>query len=192
MLIKRAGYVTYVFLQALKQICDGNWSHKLCFRAAHESNVEERNSEFQRISQSLFCPKTPPPRLPACLKKISMEDESASTCKINGSKRAFEDSDLVVWLGDLNYRIQDNRNRVDDLINQNRYTVKLIMLFFLIWQILVVGFRSVGTESWLENSKYLTQMNINMEVSIYTIYPSLKQFNTFCIKCEVRDVCSIY
>ena len=52
-----------------------------------------------------------------------MEDESASTCKINGSKRAFEDSDLVVWLGDLNYRIQDNRNRVDDLINQNRYKV---------------------------------------------------------------------
>ena len=100
-------------------------SHVRCSIAAHENNVEERNSEFQHISESLFARRLPSPRLSACL-NISVEDVCRSTYKVNvtGSVRtALDYSDFVVWLGDLNYRIQDHRNRVDYLINQNRYKV---------------------------------------------------------------------
>lgn len=103
----------------------------------HESNVEERNSQFQRISQSLFSSRSPSPRLSSCLNASPVEDDTPSS---NGSETPFsfiggltptaaspsntsavEDSDLVVWLGDLNYRIQDHRSLVDALINQNLY-----------------------------------------------------------------------
>lgn len=92
----------------------------------HESNVEERNSQFQRISQSLFSSRSPSPRLSSCL-NVSVEDDSPTTYGISGSETlststtAVDDSDLVVWLGDLNYRIQDHRSLVDALINQNLF-----------------------------------------------------------------------
>lgn len=104
----------------------------------HENNVEERNSQWQRISQSLFSSRSPSPRLSSCLNASPVEDDTPSS---NGSDTPFsfvgaltqvaaspthsnsavEDSDLVVWLGDLNYRIQDHRSLVDALINQNLY-----------------------------------------------------------------------
>ena len=103
-----------------------------CLIPAHESNVGERNSEFQRISESLFVRRSPPPRLSACL---SIEDVCWSACNVGnvtGSVRtALDNSDFVVWLGDLNYRIQDDRNRVDYLINQNRYMVCWLPSLFL-------------------------------------------------------------
>ncbi|KAI5082996.1 hypothetical protein GOP47_0002739 [Adiantum capillus-veneris] len=105
----------------------------------HESNVEERNSQFQRISQTLFSSRSPSPRLSSCLNASPVEDFTPSS---SGSETPFafpggltpatasppsttssavEDSDLVVWLGDLNYRIQDHRSLVYALINQNLY-----------------------------------------------------------------------
>ncbi|PIA52483.1 hypothetical protein AQUCO_01000395v1 [Aquilegia coerulea] len=63
-----------------------------CHLSAHAHNVEERNSQLRRISQSLFSKNQNPSAGPA---------------------------DITVWLGDLNYRIQGETIPVRNLIKKD-------------------------------------------------------------------------
>eukprot|EP00249_Psilotum_nudum_P005403 c18839_g2_i2 orf=361-1101(+) len=84
----------------------------------HKSNVEERNCQYQRISQSLF--SKPTTRLYTCMTtSAGVPDEVG--CGGTAVKSLLEQSDVVVWLGDLNYRVEGNRSSVDYLITQNLY-----------------------------------------------------------------------
>ncbi|ERN17610.1 type IV inositol polyphosphate 5-phosphatase 11 isoform X2 [Amborella trichopoda] len=63
-----------------------------CHLSAHEHNVEERNSQYRRISKSIFSDENPYSRTPQ----------------------------IIVWLGDLNYRIQGiDTLSVRSLIQEN-------------------------------------------------------------------------
>ncbi|MCL7035530.1 hypothetical protein MKW94_012615 [Papaver nudicaule] len=68
-----------------------------CHLSAHEGNVEERNSELQRISKSLF----------------------------SKNKNLYaRPSQVTVWLGDLNYRIQGlDTFPVRNIIQRNLHTL---------------------------------------------------------------------
>jgi hypothetical protein len=112
---------------------------------AHKSNVEERNSEFQRISELLFVRR---PKLAAAAVCVNASVEGARSSNV--TRTALNGSDLVVWLGDLNYRIQDERTRVDFLINQKRYMVRWATVFWLLsdW---LIGLSDWGLSAHLTN-----------------------------------------
>lgn len=94
-----------------------------CHLSAHENNVLERNVQYQRICQTIFNkPKTSSFRqspnqlmdLSGCKMADDDEDQSASL-----HSASIRQSDVVVWLGDLNYRIEGSRKSVSLLIRQN-------------------------------------------------------------------------
>lgn len=94
-----------------------------CHLSAHENNVLERNVQYQRICQTIFNkPKTSSFRqspnqlmdLSGC--RMADDDQHQSVSLHSASLRQ---SDVVVWLGDLNYRIEGSRKSVSLLIRQN-------------------------------------------------------------------------
>lgn len=73
--------------------------------AAHARNVGKRNSEFKSISESFF--------------SKALKDPYASPPKI------------IVWLGDLNYRIQGIENHsVRNMINKDLHGVNILNFIF--------------------------------------------------------------
>lgn len=94
-----------------------------CHLSAHENNVLERNVQYQRICQTIFNkPKTSSFRqspnqlmdLSGCRMADDDQDQSISL-----HSASIRQSDVVVWLGDLNYRIEGSRKSVSLLIRQN-------------------------------------------------------------------------
>ncbi|KAH9326033.1 hypothetical protein KI387_006211 [Taxus chinensis] len=78
-----------------------------CHLSPHESNVGERNVQYQRICHAIFS-------------KARRSPNGTSNINLSPAcKTAVGQSDVVVWLGDLNYRIEGNRKSVSFLINQN-------------------------------------------------------------------------
>lgn len=81
--------------------------------AAHSNNIEARNNDFKRISCELFEDK-------------ASSSKSASDSGANESAPdKTEDYDAVVWMGDLNYRVEANRKAVDTLIEDGMLEVLL-------------------------------------------------------------------
>jgi len=74
--------------------------------AAHQGKWDERNAQFNRIANDLHRTFTGKPVQPD---KIPLIDEF----------------DLVVWMGDLNYRINSTREVVDTCLEKNMHQVLL-------------------------------------------------------------------
>lgn len=95
-----------------------------CHLSAHENNVLERNVQYQRICQTIFNkPKTSSFRqspnqlmdLSGC--RMQADDDQDQSASLHSA--SLRQSDVVVWLGDLNYRIEGSRKSVSLLIRQN-------------------------------------------------------------------------
>ncbi len=89
--------------------------------AAHESNFDTRNAQYLRICQSVFAKSTS--GCSSCVQPSTITDEL--DCKMPGvTSNLVEESDVVVWLGDLNYRVELPRSSVHFLINHKLQEVK--------------------------------------------------------------------
>ncbi|KAG0608167.1 hypothetical protein M758_8G084400 [Ceratodon purpureus] len=84
--------------------------------AAHESNVKARNSQCAHICQSVFSRST---SAYSCFQP-SMKVDDMNSRDPGVSSNMVEESDVVVWLGDLNYRIELPRSLVLNSIKQGR------------------------------------------------------------------------
>ncbi|KAJ7211939.1 hypothetical protein O6H91_20G040100 [Diphasiastrum complanatum] len=86
-----------------------------CHLAPHQGNLEERNAQYSRICQSLF--SRPSAGICSCLQNTAVvadEYEEQALCR-----SIVEDSDLVVWFGDLNYRVEGSRSSVGLMVKHN-------------------------------------------------------------------------
>ncbi|EFJ17200.1 hypothetical protein SELMODRAFT_421239 [Selaginella moellendorffii] len=95
----------------------------LPFMSAHEGNVEARNSQYTRICQNVFA-RPYSSTVCACLQTttgIVADDFAFKERQQQPFKNAnaVEESDLVIWVGDLNYRVVGHRNSVGVLIKNN-------------------------------------------------------------------------
>ncbi|KAL2603068.1 hypothetical protein R1flu_003927 [Riccia fluitans] len=91
----------------------------LARNAAHEANVDERNAQFHRIYQNVFSKQNGAGLCSgSCIKNAAAVADEPGPCMDHAFRCSFiEQADMVVWLGDLNYRVEMNRNSVSFLIN---------------------------------------------------------------------------
>ena len=89
--------------------------------AAHECNLETRNAQYSRICRNVFARST---STWSCVQPTAVEDEIDR--KVLGvASNLVEDSDVVVWLGDLNYRLELPRCSVISMIKSKMQEVDL-------------------------------------------------------------------
>eukprot|EP00668_Euglena_longa_P011627 GGOE01014036.1.p1 GENE.GGOE01014036.1~~GGOE01014036.1.p1 ORF type:complete len:381 (-),score=101.23 GGOE01014036.1:91-1233(-) len=104
--------------------------------AAHQENVEDRNSDFRRIcyGANLRPPKALPPQSPVApdessgagpLSPTGSTSRSVSPKELKGTD-VTDLYDVVIWSGDLNYRINGRRNMVDVLLKDESYREVLL------------------------------------------------------------------
>lgn len=92
--------------------------------AAHECNLETRNAQYSRICRNVFARST---STWSCVQPTAVEDEIDR--KVLGvASNLVEDSDVVVWLGDLNYRLELPRCSVISMIKSKMQEVNLCPL----------------------------------------------------------------
>ncbi|KAJ7528736.1 hypothetical protein O6H91_15G016700 [Diphasiastrum complanatum] len=85
-----------------------------CHLAPHESNLVERNAQYTRICDNLFRPTAGGW---SCLQNTAVL--TSDSTKQASSTSVVEKYDVVIWLGDLNYRVEGSRNSVGLLIKHN-------------------------------------------------------------------------
>lgn len=84
--------------------------------APHESNVKARNAQCAHICHSVFAKST---SALSCFNPSKVSDDV--NCRVPGAlSNVVEESDVVIWLGDLNYRVELPRSSVQMAIKNNR------------------------------------------------------------------------
>lgn len=92
--------------------------------AAHECNLETRNAQYSRICRNVFARST---STWSCVQPTAVADEIDR--KVLGvASNLVEDSDVVVWLGDLNYRLELPRCSVISMIKSKMQEVNICPL----------------------------------------------------------------
>lgn len=103
--------------------------------AAHMADVQRRNEDFQEISTRLVFPRTIPPAVGGTLEWIErwIEEDSIDWLKsvTAGPARLF-DCRVLVWAGDLNYRISLDSLKVRSFVLMEQYE-RLYDLDQVIW-----------------------------------------------------------
>jgi len=82
--------------------------------------MEERNAQYTRICQTIFARQAVSC---SCIQMSADVDEPY--CKLRVGSNFVEKTDVVIWLGDLNYRVELPRSSVGFLISHNLEKVKL-------------------------------------------------------------------
>lgn len=107
-------------LQTIDFICNLLSKHihlwTLRSSAAHECNIMERNQQYDHICQTIF---TRPMGFCSGCKDSKSTTIDGPHCKVRLAGNFVEDSDFVIWLGDLNYRVEMPRNSVGLLLSHN-------------------------------------------------------------------------
>ncbi|KAG6554177.1 hypothetical protein Mapa_004093 [Marchantia paleacea] len=91
-----------------------------CHLAPHESNVGERNAQFHRIYQNVFSKQHGAGLCSgcSCVRNAAAVADEPGPCMDHAFRSNFiEQADMIVWLGDLNYRVEMSRNSVSFLIS---------------------------------------------------------------------------
>eukprot|EP01006_Ploeotia_vitrea_P051446 TRINITY_DN67561_c7_g1_i1.p1 TRINITY_DN67561_c7_g1~~TRINITY_DN67561_c7_g1_i1.p1 ORF type:complete len:989 (+),score=558.98 TRINITY_DN67561_c7_g1_i1:3-2969(+) len=83
-----------------------------CHFHAHQHNVEQRNADYHKINERLAAQLTAPVT-------------RATTTPQRNHLSAVDYFDRVVWMGDLNYRIEGNRAAVDALLEADMHEALL-------------------------------------------------------------------
>jgi hypothetical protein len=84
--------------------------------------MEERNAQYTRICQTIFARQAVSC---SCIQMSADVDEPY--CKLRVGSNFVEKTDVVIWLGDLNYRVELPRSSVGFLISHNLEKVKLFL-----------------------------------------------------------------
>lgn len=151
-----------------------------CCDAAHECNLEARNAQYLRICQSVFARST---STCSCVQPTTLADEMDH--KYPGlTSNLVEKSDVVVWLGDLNYRVELPRCAVQDLLKHKMQEVILVWFWCISGRVYLTLFKEGNTRNnmlLLLHFLHCIDFLVCKHTSIYNLFQGSYLLRYICV-----------